>query len=373
MTTFKQRLGWMLTGAALVTALLLGVNLLLPAGTIAPVGAQNSITFTELETRYIDLYDHVSSAIVSIQVVEEGGFGQGSGFVYDSAGHIVTNNHVAGDAIDITVIFEDGSRVEAELIGADPDSDLAVIKVDPADAPPLTPLPLGDSEGLEVGQIVVAIGNPFGLSGTMTTGIVSALGRSLPANSTTIDGGNFTTPDIIQTDAAINPGNSGGPLLNLNGEVVGVNTAIRTEDGSNSGIGFAVPARIVSRVAPVLVQAGAYQHPWLGIAGRSMDPITAELMGLERTQGGVLVASVSGNSPARKAGLQGNNREVEYEGQAVAVGGDVIVSANGIELGGFDDLVHFLSAETSVGQTIALGVLRDGQLITLDVTLAPRP
>ncbi|MBN2471360.1 MAG: trypsin-like peptidase domain-containing protein [Anaerolineae bacterium] len=373
MITFKQRLGWMLGGAALFAALLLGLNLLLPGSTVAPVGAQDSVSFTELETRFIDLYDQASSAIVSIQVVEEGGFGQGSGFVFDTAGHIVTNEHVAGDAIGITVIFENGAQVEGELIGADPDSDLAVIKVDPAEAPALDPLPLGDSDALEVGQMVVAIGNPFGLSGTMTTGIVSALGRSLPANSTTMDGSNFTTPDIIQTDAAINPGNSGGPLLNLAGEVVGVNTAIRTQSGNNSGIGFAVPARIVNRVVPSLVESGNFDHPWLGIAGRSMDPITAELMGMDRAQTGILVASISSNSPALRAGLEGNDREVEYEGQAVAVGGDVIISANGISLTVFDDLVHFLSAETEVGQTITLGVLRNGKEITLDVTLAARP
>lgn len=373
MHTFKERLGWMLSGAALLTVLLLGLNLLLPGSMAAPVDAQSSVTFTELETRFIGLYEQASSAIVSIQVVEQGGFGQGSGFIYDTAGHIVTNNHVAGDAIDITVIFENGAQVEAELVGRDPDSDLAVIKVDPADAPPLNPLPVGDSDALRVGQMVVAIGNPFGLSGTMTTGIVSALGRSLPANSTTIDGGSFTTPDIIQTDAAINPGNSGGPLLNLAGEVVGVNTAIRTENGNNSGIGFAVPARIVNRVVPVLVDAGAFEHPWLGIAGRSMDPITAELMGLDRTQTGILVASVSSNSPALRAGLEGNDREIEYQGQAVPVGGDVIITADGISLTGFDDLVHFLSAQTEVGQTITLGVLRDGKEITLEVTLAARP
>ncbi|GAB4574656.1 MAG: trypsin-like peptidase domain-containing protein [Anaerolineae bacterium] len=364
---------WMLTGALLVLALMFGLNLLVPGGVVRQVDAQNSVTLTELETRLVDIYNHANDSVVSIQVIEEDGFGQGSGFVFDSDGYIVTNNHVAGDAVDITVIFSEGTRVEAELVGADPDSDLAVIKVDPAETPPLQPLPLGDSDALQVGQMVVAIGNPFGLSGTMTSGIVSALGRSLPANSMTMDGSSFTTPDIIQTDAAINPGNSGGPLLNLAGEVIGVNTAIRSSTNTNSGIGFAVPARIVGRVVLELIRTGTFQHPYVGIAGRTLDPITAELMGLDRSLRGILVASVSPDSPAEAAGFQGNNREVEYEGQPVSVGGDIILSVNGQPLPEFDDLVHFLSAETTVGQTITFEVLRDGDVIELPLTLAPRP
>ncbi|MBN2470583.1 MAG: trypsin-like peptidase domain-containing protein [Anaerolineae bacterium] len=369
----KQKAGWMISGAAILGALLLAFNVLLPITPATTADAQGSVALNTLETQFVDLYNVSNNAVVSIQVVEETGFGQGSGFVYDMDGHIITNNHVAGDAVRISVIFADGSEAPAELIGADPDSDLAVIKVDPADAPELRPLALGDSGALQVGQMVVAIGNPFGLSGTMTTGIISALGRSLPAQSVTFEGGSFTMPDIIQTDAAINPGNSGGPLLNLAGEVVGVNTAIRSETGQNTGIGFAVPSNIVARVAPALIEEGTFEHAWLGISGRSIDPITNELMGLERTQTGVLVASVSSNSPAQRARLNGNDRETTYEGQTIAIGGDVIVSADDQPIVTFDDLVHFLATETTVGQRIQLGVLRDGKLIEVDVTLAARP
>jgi len=374
MSAIKQRLVWMLTGAALLGLLLAGIAVIRPAASPAStVSAQSSVTLTDLETRFVDLYNRANEAVVSIQVVEETGFGQGSGFVYDTAGHIITNHHVAGEAVRIAVIFADGTQVSAELVGSDPDSDLAVLKVDPAETPALEPLPLGDSDALQVGQMVVAIGNPFGLSGTMTTGIVSALGRSLPAQSTDLEGGSFTTPDIIQTDAAINPGNSGGPLLNLAGEVVGVNTAIRSETSQNSGIGFAVPSGLAARVIPALIQDGVYKYPWLGISGRTLDPATAEAMGLGRGQAGILVATISRNSPAQRAGLQGNDRETMLEGQAVGIGGDVIVSVDGRPLAEFDDLVHFLVTEASVGQTIRLGVLRDGRQIEVPVTLAARP
>jgi 2-alkenal reductase len=219
---------------------------------------------------------------VTIEVLENNGFGQGSGFVYDNAGHIVTNYHVAGNAIQINVVFADGSYTEAELVGADVDSDLAVIKVDPNDAPGLTPLPIGDSNALQVGQMVVAIGNPFGLSNTMTTGIVSALGRSLPSQNSVFETGGFRTYDVIQTDAAINPGNSGGPLLNLAGEVIGVNTAIESSTRQNSGVGFAVPSNIIARVIPALVANGRYEHPWLGISGGTITAVVARQMTCRR-------------------------------------------------------------------------------------------
>ncbi|NPV66638.1 MAG: trypsin-like serine protease [Anaerolineae bacterium] len=373
MSSLRQRLVWMLAGAVITGLGLAGIALWQPPGPAASVSAQSSVSLTDLETRFVDLYRQANGSVVSIQVVEEDGFGQGSGFVYDTAGHIVTNHHVAGEAVQISVVFANGTRASAELVGSDPDSDLAVIKVDPADAPTLKPLPLGDSDALQVGQMVVAIGNPFGLSGTMTTGIVSALGRSLPAQSTDLEGGSFTTPDIIQTDAAINPGNSGGPLLNLAGEMVGVNTAIRSSTSQNSGIGFAVPSGLVARVVPALIRDGSYKYPWLGIAGRTLDSATAEAMGLGRGQTGILVASISRNSPAQRAGLRGNDREVTLEGQTVGIGGDVIVSVDGQPLAEFDDLVHYLVTQASVGQTIRLGILRDGQTIEVPVTLAARP
>ncbi|MFC1960504.1 S1C family serine protease [Chloroflexota bacterium] len=390
MTGTKHRFIWMLTGALLLGIGLVAFGIIAPPsvngpnagnqavvpiqGSVAVIDAQGSISLTNLEEQFVNLYNVVNPAVVSIQVAEEIGFGQGSGFVYDTQGHIVTNHHVAGDAAEIFVIFADGSNVAAELVGSDPDTDLAVIKVDPTEAPALIPLPVGDSEAMQVGQMVIAIGNPFGLSGTMTMGIISAKGRTLPSQHMSIDGqGTFSTPNIIQTDAAINPGNSGGPLLNLAGEVVGVNSAIRTQTGENSGVGFAIPSSIIARVVPSLVQRGVFEHPWLGISGRTMDPITSELMGLPENQRGVLVATISSGSPAQKGGLIGSNEEAIYEELPVAIGGDVIVTADGQTILEFDDLLEFLADNTVVGQTITLGVLRDGQSLELAVTLAPRP
>ncbi len=359
MYALKQRISWMVSGALILGVGLLALGMIAPPGSVTTVDAQGSVTLNALEIQYISLYEQVNPSVVSIQVVETTGFGQGSGFVYDTSGHIITNFHVAGgDTVtDISVVFSDGTRRDAELVGGDADSDIAVIKVDP-DGMNLQVLPLGDSAALRPGQMVIAIGNPFGLAGTMTSGIVSALGRNLPSQEMTIDGGRFNTPDIIQTDAAINPGNSGGPLLNMAGEVVGINTAIRSQSEANSGIGFAVPSNLVARIAPQLAQFGEYQHPWLGISGGTLDDLTASQLGLDLSQSGVLVATVMSSSPAIKAGLASS---------------DIIVSANGRTIETFDDLVHFLASEAVVGQTITLGVLRSGSLIDLAVTLAPRP
>jgi S1-C subfamily serine protease len=383
MFNIKQKLSWMISGAAILalSLVIFGTVAAPPAaiGGLSTVGAQSSVNLNAVETQLVGLYDLVNPAVVSIQVVERNrngnvvGAGQGSGFVYDSQGHIVTNYHVVGEAANIRVVFSDGQELEAELVGGDSDSDLAVVRVDPAEAN-LQPLPVGDSNALRVGQMVVAIGNPFGLSGTMTTGIVSALGRSLPAQEMgNLNGGGFSNPSIIQTDAAINPGNSGGPLLNLSGEVVGINTAIRSSSDSNSGIGFAVPANRVRQVVPALVQNGRYDHPWLGIAGGTLNPIVGEAMGLSGTQQGAIVSSVADNGPAAAAGLRGNSEQVLINGQTVPVGGDVIVSINGVSINTFDDLVSYLSDETAAGQTVTFGVLRDGQLVEVRVTLGARP
>ena len=256
-------------------------------------------TVSDLDALLANLYDTVNPSVVNIQVRQRGDslfqqlpsipgmpdfqhptpespdggfvFAQGSGFVYDDQGHIVTNYHVVDGADRVTVVFADGLSQAAEIIGVDPDSDLAVIKVNslPEDA---RAVPLANSSQLRVGQSVVAIGNPFGLAGTMTTGIVSALGRTLPSQAVTIGGGRFNIPNVIQTDAAINPGNSGGPLLNLQGEVIGVNTAIESNVSQFSGVGFAVPADNVARVIPVLIAEGSFAHPWLGIAGTNLTP-----------------------------------------------------------------------------------------------------
>jgi S1-C subfamily serine protease len=365
-----------------------------PQGAQAPAGQAPSgepegstVITSDLESALTDLYEQANPGVVNVQVqqaVELPQFqfpgqsgpqfqqGVGSGFVYDTAGHIVTNYHVAGEADKMTATFADGFTAEAVLVGGDPDSDLAVIKVDvPAER--LHPLPLGDSDALRVGQMVVAIGNPFGLEGTMTTGIVSALGRTLPSQATTQEGGRFSIPDVVQTDAAINPGNSGGPLLNLSGEVIGVNTAIESSVGQFSGVGFAVPSNLVARVVPELIEGGSYEHPWLGISGTTLTPEIRDAMGLKPDQTGVLVMSVADGSPAGEAGLRGSTTEAEIDGQTILVGGDVLTGVDRHEIVEFDDLLTYLSNETHVGQTIALGVLRDGKATEVEVTLTARP
>jgi S1-C subfamily serine protease len=366
-----------------------------PAAEAASPSA-NSLDLRAAEDLLTDLYERVNPAVVNIQVTTKGNsvsseelpegfgqlpedhpffgpqYGQGSGFVYDQAGHIITNNHVIADADKITVIFADGVEADATLVGADPDSDLAVLKVE-VDAAQLTPIPLGDSESLRVGQFVIAIGNPFGLAGSMTSGIVSGLGRSLAAEARLSTGNRFTMPDIIQTDAAINPGNSGGPLLNLDGEVIGVNTAIATEVGTFSGVGYAVPAETVSQVVPQLIANGKIEHPWIGISGREMNRTLAEAMGLASGQRGVLVVEVVADGPSSRAGLRGSNQEVTIDGFPVAIGGDVIIGINGITISEFDDLLSYIVQETAVGDTITLTVLRDGVEVEVAVTLAARP
>lgn len=296
----------------------------------------------------------------------------GSGFVWDDQGHIVTNNHVVEGAKKISVTFSDDTTVPAEVVGTDPDSDLAVIKVDlPADR--LQPVEVADSTGVKVGQLAVAIGNPFGLEGTMTVGFVSALGRSLPVGSGSAVGPSFTIPDVIQTDAPINPGNSGGVLVDADGKVIGVNTAIESQTGQNSGIGFAVPSAIVLRVVPALIDEGAYVHPWLGISGTTLTSDLAKAMDLDEQQRGALVIDVTVGSPAEKAGLVASTQATDIDGQAAQVGGDVIVAIDGQQVHEFDDLVSYLASGVGVGDTVTLKVLRGGKEQSVDVTLAARP
>jgi 2-alkenal reductase len=276
---------------------------------------------------------------------------------------------VIAEASQVEVTFYDGTTVDAELIGSDPDSDLAVVKVDVA-SESLRPVVWGDSDQILVGQRAVAIGNPFGLEGTLTSGIVSALGRSLPTES-----GTFRIPEIIQTDAAINPGNSGGPLLNSQGEVIGVNTAIvprRSGFGERSflGVGFAVPANLVRRVVPSLIGEGAYEHPWIGFSGNTVTPEIADAMELPEVKG-ALVAEVISGSPADQAGLRGGTRE--EIGINTLLGGDVIIAIDDSEIRDFDDLISFLSVRGSVGDTVTLTIIRNGREQTLDLTLGARP
>jgi S1-C subfamily serine protease len=300
---------------------------------------------------------------------------EGSGFVWDKQGDIVTNNHVVDGAEDITVTFSDGTSLPAKLVGRDPDSDLAVIKID-ASKVDLQPVTVADSTQVKPGQFVVAIGNPFGLANSMSFGIVSALGRTLPASgetSATATAPSYTIPDIIQTDAPVNPGNSGGVLLDLAGNLVGVPTAIESPVRGSAGVGFAVPSAIVQQVVPELIEKGRFEHPYIGISGGTITSEMAKAMGLPDTQRGALVVNVTKGSPAEQAGLQGSTQQVDINGEQVKVGGDVITAINGQPVKDFEDLVTYLARFGKVGQKVELTIVRDGKDITVSVTLAARP
>ncbi|MBK8900606.1 MAG: trypsin-like peptidase domain-containing protein [Anaerolineaceae bacterium] len=308
------------------------------------------------EQAYVAVYEQVNPAVVSIMM----GSGQGSGFLFDREGHIVTNNHVVAGGGQIVVNFDNGRQLPATVVGTDPSSDLAVIQVDASKITDITPVTLADSDALKVGQIVIAIGSPFGLQSSMTTGIISALDRLFPG-AVNPDGTVFQIPDIIQTDAAINPGNSGGPLLNLRGEVIGVNTAIESPVRGSSGIGYAVPANIVSNIVPQIIANGRVETPWLGVSGQIISEDAAVALGLPAEQNGILVNEVISGSPAAIAGLRGGSNP------------DVITAVDGREITAFDDLLGYLVQQTMVGQTIELQIVRDGQLQTVNVTLMARP
>jgi 2-alkenal reductase len=324
----------------------------------------------------ISLYQQASPGIVAIQATTQSGGSLGSGFVFDNQGHIVTNFHVVEGATQVEVDFMSGYKTFGTVIGTDLDSDLAVIKLD-VPASELHPLPLGDSSDLQVGQTVIAIGNPFGLSGTMTVGIISALGRTLESAHSTPDGTFFTAGDIIQTDAAINPGNSGGPLLNLAGEVIGVNRAIRTTNFTasgepiNSGIGFAVSINIIKRVVPVLIEQGKYDYPYLGISSMddmSLDTINA--LGLKSFTGAYVTSVVSGG-PADKAGVLAGNQPTKLAN--VDAGGDLIVAVDGHPIRRFDELLAYLLTNKAPGDTVVLTVMRGEETVDITVTLGKRP
>lgn len=342
-----------------------------------PVGyltaSEDASMLSALQNTYNLIYTNVNVSVVNIAVTAAVGpgvsSGEGSGFVWDTEGHIVTNNHVVENASQISVTFSDGTIADAELVGADPESDLAVIKVDPQEVD-LHPVTLSDSRAVQVGDLAIAIGNPYGLSGTMTQGIVSALSRSLTVDETDpYSTGSYTIPDIIQTDAAINPGNSGGVLVNVAGEVIGVTSAIQSATRSNSGIGFVIPAHIVQRIVPVLIQNGAYAHPRMGISGTSLTPDLAEQIGLDADQQGILVVNVSPSGPAEQAGLRGSSQRRNVSGQISVEGGDVITAVDGKALKSFEELISYIFNETEVGQTISLTILRDGREQTVQLTL----
>lgn len=346
---------------------------------VAPASAQTTADLAAL-------YAQVSPGVVTIWNFADLGpphsdtapSGQGSGFVIDKDGHIITNQHVVVGAQEIEIDFPSGLRTWAELVAVDPDSDLALLKVDlPAES--LTPLPLGDSDLVRVGDRVAAIGNPFGLSGTMTSGIVSALGRTLDSERASPGGQPFTAGDIIQTDAAINPGNSGGPLLNLQGEVIGVNRAIRTEsftvsgDAVSSGVGFAIPVNIVRRVVPALIANGRYTYPYLGVSSLDEQQLNLkllDLLGLPGNATGAYVTCVTSGGPAEKAGLRGAG---SCDSANLAPGGDLITAVDGIRVHQFGELLSYLLNHTSVGQQVILTVQRGDQELEIPVTLGPRP
>jgi len=334
-----------------------------PAAAVTPAPAAVVAAAVQAQEQLLaDLYQRVNPSVVNINVNQ----GSGSGFVYDDQGHIVTNNHVVEGATQIWVTIADGTMLQAKVVGTDPGSDLAVIQVD-AGKVRLNPVALGDSEALRVGQMAVAIGNPFGLEGTMTVGIVSALGRVLPTGSS-----RYSIVDLIQTDAPINPGNSGGPLLDSSGRVIGVNTLIFSQTGTSSGVGLAVPVAAVKRVVPALIRSGSYAHAWLGISGRSITPALATALNLP-VQQGALVEAVTSGGPAEKAGVRSGTRTTTVEGVQVTTDGDIIVAINDTAVSSFDDLVGYLARKTAAGQKVTLTVLRDGQQHPIAVTLGERP
>ena len=334
---------------------------------------------TEEEQLLASLYNNAAPSVVSINVVARqagAGFngqdqlvqGTGTGFVIDMQGHIVTNNHVVEGATSIEVNFFDGRIVRGEVVGTDPDSDLAVIQVNDVPADNLRPIALGDSDSLFIGQEVVAIGSPFGQRWTMTSGIVSALDRTIQGLT------DFSIGSVIQTDAAINPGNSGGPLLNLQGQVIGVNSQIESQSRSNSGIGFAIPSNLVQRVAQALIETGNVDYSYLGIQGGSVDLTTIETLNLPNDAQGVVVSTVVGGGPADRGGLQAGRTTRSNDGFSTFVPVDIITAVDGQPVRDMADLISYLAENTTPGQTVQLTVVRDGtQQLQLPVTLDERP
>lgn len=333
-----------------------------------------------------NVYERLAPSVVNVEVavdipnhpVIEGTTSSGSGFIYDLNGHVITNAHVVEGAREVYVTFNDGYVTQAEIVGLDLFSDLAVVKIDvPAER--LHPVVVGDSNAVRVGDRAIAIGNPFGLASSMTVGIVSGLGRQLPSAellSNTITPG-FQNPSIIQVDTDINPGNSGGPLLNSRGEVIGVNTAIRTESGVFAGVGFAVPSSTLRRVVPELIETGRVVYPWVGITSQPSElglgvAALAEALNLP-VSAGVLIETVSPDSPAAKAGLRGGSRVEPVRGIDVCTGGDIIVAINGTYVADMDQLLAYLVANTRPGDAVNLLVVRGSETVEVTVELEPRP
>jgi 2-alkenal reductase len=368
----------------------------------APVTAspQTALDVAGLQSAYEAVYQTVNPSVVTIEIGSRaasfngGGFGgqgngqnnqgsqgqivptaEGSGVIWDGSGHILTNNHVVNGAAKITVTFSDGSSYDAKVVGTDPNMDLAVIQVTGAPASLLKPVTVGDSTQVKVGEMVVAVGDPFGLANTMTTGIVSAIGRSISAGAGSsqngpTSGSSFSIPDVIQTDAAINPGNSGGALVDLNGALIGVPSQIASQSGSNSGIGFAIPSAIVSKVVPQLISKGVAAQSYVGISGVTITPDVISALNLKARQQGILVASVVAGGPAEKAGVKGAT--VDASGTPTAAG-DIVTGIDGKSITRFEDMVSYLYGSTQPGQIVTLDILRGGQQIQIKITLGTQP
>ena len=316
-----------------------------------------------------EIFEKAEPGVVRVNTIrnqtmnETGGIG--SGFVFDKMGHIITNAHVIEGSTKTVVTFLDGRSYNAEIIGMDEYTDIGVIKVN-ADLKLLQPLSLGDSSNLNVGEPITAIGNPFGLSGSMSSGIVSQIGRLLPSGS------GYSIPDVIQTDAAINPGNSGGPLLNMRGNIVGINTAIQSTTGEFTGVGFAIPSQTIAKIVPTLISEGEYKHPWIGISGRDIDPDTANVLGLKDALG-FLIITVVENSPAEDAGLIGSDKTIEVDGKEYPVGGDIIIAVDGMDVRKIDDILVHLQRVKTIGDEMDLEILRDGRTTNVTIILQERP
>ena len=335
------------------------------------------------------IYESLLPSVVHIQVVQrvaqEGGFqfgfpsgqdqdppelfrsGEGSGFVWDNHGHIVTNHHVVDGADRVTITFADGTTADAELLGSDPDSDIAVLRINEG-TDGHGAVDLADSDALKVGQTVMALGNPFGQQFTLTSGIISALGRTIQSGNSA-----FSVPEVIQTDAAINPGNSGGPLVDRHGQVIGINTQIISRGGSNAGVGFAIPVNTVKLVVPELISKGRYEYAYLGINGSPLTETLAEAMNLPSSTRGALIAAVVNGGPADAAGLRGSSQTVEVDGGSLPIGGDVIVAVDGTEIRDMADLIAYMVDNTRPADKVEFTVIRDGKQVRIEVTLGARP
>ena len=337
-------------------------NHLETVGEITSIEKTSNFSLTEI-------FERTEESVVQVNIRSDNTINNrgnmGSGFVYKDDGYIITNHHVVDNAERVTITFLDGESYIAKIIGTDADLDIAVLKVE-IGSTYLQPIPIGDSSHLKVGEPIAAIGNPFGLSGSMTSGIISQIGRLLPQDS------GYSIPDVIQTDAAINPGNSGGPLLNMKGEVVGMNTAIQSATGEFTGVGFAVPSNTIKKVVPVLIRDGIFHHPWMGISGSDVDPDLAKIRELNSSKG-FLIATVIEGSPADAAGLQGVTITKEIDGREYPIDGDIIIKIDDVVVRKISDILIHLQREKSIGDELIMTVNRDGTMIEAVLVLGERP